>query len=208
MAKIIGTTLADIADLNYFEGNSKKHNIQTLMESILLHGFFQTILVCKRQNSVLGGNGRLEALRSLQANPKDAGNIIAELQHRYNNDIEIVYPPNGITIDGDRWLVNVLEVETISDAEAIAINLQDNLSVLDGGDFTALDQTRAFDVDGLLAQLESLKELNFLPVSLDNDDVDSLLRAIEAGDEDELEDDGFDDGDHMMECPKCGHQWK
>jgi hypothetical protein len=67
-------------------------------------------------------------------------------------------------------------------------------------------------VDGLLAQLESLQESNFLPVSLDNDDVDSLLRAIEAGDEDGEEESSTqeidpDDFEFEHKCPKCGFEF-
>jgi len=218
MAKILGTAIAPIDDLNYFPGNAKKHDIGKIIESILLHGFFQTVLVCKRMNVVLGGNGRLESLIWLKQNPSDAENMARELKARYGANTEINYPPNGITVKKNDWLINTLEVETISDAEAIAINLQDNFSVLDGGDFTALDKTRAFDVDALLAQLESLQESNFLPASVDEDDIELMLRELEErkavddlGWEDEpesstkeIDTDAFE---FDCECPKCGFQF-
>jgi hypothetical protein len=91
---------------------------------------------------------------------------------------------------------------------------------LDGGDFTLLDKSRAFEVDALLEQLEALKEADFLPVSVDNDDLDLLLREIEerkavenfdwdtfenAEKPDVVEKDIDNEEDH--ECPKCGYQW-
>lgn len=196
----------------------KKHDIGKIIESILLHGFFQTILVCKRQNSVLGGNGRLESLIWLKQYPQDAENIAKELKARYGPKTEINYPPGGITVKNGQWFVNVLEVETVSDAEAIAINLQDNFSVLDGGDFTALDKTKAFEVDALLEQLETLRVDNFLPVSVDSDDLDLMLRELEERNNDgdpgwndepesstkEIDVDAFE---FDCECPKCGFQF-
>ncbi len=215
MAKIIGTAIASIDDLNYFEGNAKKHDIGKIIESILLYGFFQTILVCKRKNQVLGGNGRLESLIWLRQNPSDAENIARELKARYGTDTEIAYPPAGITVKGKDWFVNTLEVETVSDAEAIAINLQDNFSVLDGGDFTNLDKSKAFEVDALLGQLEALNKANFLPVSVDNDDLDLLLRELENqdsgdgwNDEPEPEiDEDTEEKEIDCECPKCNFRF-
>lgn len=217
MAKIIGTAIASIDDLNYFEGNAKKHDIFKIRQSIMLFGFFQTLLVDKRTGSVLGGNGRLEALRLMRNNPEEVDDIRASLVKKYNlPEVEINYPPAGITVKNDQWHVNVLEIETVSDAEAIAINLQDNFSVLDGGDFTLLDKSRAFEVDALLEQLEALKEADFLPVSVDNDDLDLLLRELEErnnGDDSDWDDEpessrGSEDEKGIdCECPKCNFRF-
>lgn len=202
MAKIIGTAIAPIDDLSYFRGNAKKHDIGKIIESILFYGFFQTLLVDKRTNQVLGGNGRLESLVWLRQNPSDAENIARELREKYGADTKIEYPPAGITLKNGDWFVNVLEIETISDEEAIAINLQDNLSVLDGGDFTLLDKSRAFEIDALLAQLETLGESNYLPVSVDHNDLESLLAVLEANQRESLEFDDFDE-DQPDDAPQA-----
>lgn len=193
--KVLGTAIASIDSFDYFPGNAKKHDDYKIRQSIMLYGFFQTLLVDKRTDCVLGGNGRLEALRYIRDNPDEAEVIKTGLCEKYGlADPEISYPPAGISVGKDgEWFVNILEIETTSDAEAIAINLQDNFSVLDGGDFTLLDKSRAFDVDAMLAQLETLDKANFLPVSVESGDLDSLLKELEERNNgDDLDKEGGD----------------
>lgn len=201
-----------ITDLaNYFlEGNSKLHDIGGLSVKFQKYGYVDPLKIDPSLNGgrggIVGGNGGLETLIGLYESGES--------------------PPRGIKLDSDRnWYSPVIiGVNAKNEREAIALSVDLNLAALDGGNFTALDKTRLFDSDALLAQLQDLADNGEMVTSIDGDDLDFLIEQLSAiGDE--LE---FSEGDDKQkntkkppedfkeygedietkhECPKCGYSW-
>jgi hypothetical protein len=148
-------------------GNSKRHDLQSLQDSIYRHGFKISLLYDPLLPNVSGGlgavqcgNGRVEDLLYIYAN-------------RVNLDV-----PRGIVVKGEEWYAPVsFGVNDQTREDAIAFSIGENVSNVLGADgFTALDLTRLFDEDQLKAQLGEL--INFdvaFPVGLEVEDLSVWL---------------------------------
>ena len=152
-------SLSSLAD-KLLQGNSKKHDMGTLAESVNRYSFRDPIAFDTTLNDgnggIVEGNGRLQYL----LHAKDAGQPA----------------PRGIKAKGDDWFVPVVfGVDAGDENEAIAYSVSHNLSALWGSDLTFLDQTRLFDESLLKDQLVGLAEMDMLPVGLDGDDLDLWL---------------------------------
>lgn len=188
----------------FLEGNSKKHDIGGLVTKFEKYGFVEPIKIDPSLNNgsggIVGGNGRLEALLQMFESGEE--------------------PPRGIKTDGDQcWYAPVaIGVNARSEREAIALSIDLNWSILEGGDFTALDGTRLFDSEALLAQLQDLADNGEMVTAIDGDDLDFLIEQLESIDN-ELNFEGADrippepDDEPRerssgkkkgIDCPNCG----
>jgi hypothetical protein len=100
----------------FLDGNSKKHDTDKIIESILRYGFRDPITfdpaLNDGQGGIIEGNGRLESL--------------IEMRDRRMN------VPRGLK---ENWEVPILfGVNSASEAEAIAYSVEHNWSVLWGSD--------------------------------------------------------------------------
>ncbi len=149
-------------DARAWEANPKLHDLGQLAASIARHGFknpprYEPALN-EGRGGVVAGNGRIEALTWMRAQGQE--------------------PPRGIAVVDGAWHVPVLfGVDAASEAAAEAYGLDDNSSVLAGSDFTALDAARLW-TDDYVAMLQRLAEQGELPITVDGDDLDTLLRTL------------------------------
>ena len=196
---------ADTLELRYvpletlrrWDRNAKKHDLGALVESIERHGFRDPPAFDASLNGgeggVVEGNGRGDALSAMLAEGRPV--------------------PRGIVAEGGTWLVPVLfGVDAPSQAAAEAYGVAHNQLTLAGGDFTALDIAGLWEPAGYAALLADLAKQGEIPVGMDGDDVDALLRELaqEAGitppdvEFKEYDESAADDVQYC-ECPNCGH---
>lgn len=191
----------DAISNHFLEGNSKRHDIGTLAQSVDRYSFRDPIAFDRTLNNgkggIVEGNGRLELLCQLKEQGQD--------------------PPKGIKTKGDQWFIPcVFGVDADSEAEAIAYSVSHNLSPLWGGEFTFLDSIKLFDESLLESQLTGLAEFDALPVGIDGSDVDLWLSG---GDLAESDDSDGSSGDPpiapddyqskygvLIECDDAAHQ--
>lgn len=145
--------------LSFWDRNPKAHDLGALIRSFERHGFKQPPRYEPTLNDgaggIVAGNGRIEALQAMRNAGHDA--------------------PRGIEVQDGAWYVPVLfGVDAASQAAAEAYGLDDNNMVMAGGDFTAIDQARAWHAN-YLDLLQELAAADELPVSVDGDDLDALL---------------------------------
>jgi site-specific DNA-methyltransferase (adenine-specific) len=179
----------------FLEKNSKKHDLDTLAESVNRYSFRDPIAFDSALNGGTGGivegNGRLEYLLSA----KESGEAA----------------PRGIRATGDDWFIPVVfGVNAGNENEAIAYSVSHNLSALWGSDLEFLDMARLFDEDLLKEQLTGLE---MLPVGLDDSDLSLWLgtfdlKPLPEEDEDALNDllDKVED-DQLESRVKLGEIW-
>jgi DNA modification methylase len=162
---------ADTLELRYvpletlrrWDRNVKKHDMGALVASIERHGFRDPPAFDASLNGgeggVVEGNGRGEALTLIRAEGRPA--------------------PRGVVVEGADWLVPVIfGLDAPSQAAAEAYGVAHNNLTLAGGDFTALDIAGLWEPAGYAALLEDLAQQGEIPVGLDGDDVDALLREL------------------------------
>ena len=150
--------LDDLAD-TFLDGNSKKHDVEKLIESIRRYGFRDPIAFDSNLNNgaggIIEGNGRLEALIEMRSQGMNL--------------------PRGLS---EGWKVPTLfGVNANSEAEAIAFSVEHNWSVLWGGEVDLESTLSLFDNDALTEQLEKLNKEQSLPISI-NDDLAELLSGL------------------------------
>lgn len=116
-------------DLAHVPGNPKGHDLDLIVDSIRRFGFVAPILLQTGTNTVIAGNGRLDALRAL----RDQASL-------YDEDDPNADPPRGIELAEDgAWLVPVVEAaDFANDDERDAYVVADNQATLTGGWDSAL----------------------------------------------------------------------
>jgi len=152
-----------LASAQLWEGNPKKHDIKKLAEALTEYGFQLPPKFDAALGGIVFGNGRITALRQLQQSGQPAPRGIA------------------LTENGD-WVVPILfgnDLESKAIAEAFAID-HNNL-VLSGGGFTAVYASQIWDEEQYVKLLVELSQANALPVTLQSDDVSTLMTMIYSG---------------------------
>lgn len=152
-------------ELRRWDRNPKRHDLGAIADSIARHGFkdpprYEPALN-GGEGGIVAGNGRVETLGFM---------------HEQGRDV-----PRGLLLDerDSMWLVPVLfGVDAPSQAAAEAYGVDHNALVLLGGDFDAIDLSRLWDGDEYRALIESLAELDELPVTVDADDVERVLQPF------------------------------
>lgn len=149
-----------------FTGNSKQHDIGLIARLANKHGFRVPPIWDNTVQAIVAGNGRIETLTRLM----NAGES----------------PPKGIEVDpvDGMWLVPVVVgLDSNSQEEATAFLIDENNSVIMGGEFTALDATRVWDMDGYLSLLTGA--LNFVE-TVDTEDFRLIQQVATFNAEDAL----------------------
>jgi hypothetical protein len=139
--------------------NVKRHDIGALVESIRRYGFVDPPKFDGTLGALVYGNGRDEALEWMRAQGDD--------------------PPRGVKVDTDgMWLMPVkVGIDAPSEAEAEALALDHNNLTMAGGDFTAWDMSKLWG-EGYTDILASLATSDALPITVDGDALDGLLRGM------------------------------
>jgi hypothetical protein len=156
--------------------NFKRHDIGGLWQSIERYGFVNPAKFDVNLNGGKGGlvfgNGRTEAI---------VGMLIEAQRDKKD-------PPRGVATNADgEWCVPVLfGVDQASEALARSLAIDDNNFVMAGGDFTAWDMAKMWDVPEYVGLLKGLAEEETLAITVDEDGLASLLLGL-AGDGDRPE---------------------
>lgn len=194
-----------------FDQNVTLHDIGAIAESIKKYGFRNPPIWDKNLNNgqggLVAGNGRLKTLLWM----KEQG----------------TEPPRGIAVDssGD-WCIDPKNINTApwlipivfgcdaeSELEARAYAITDNLLTMSGGNLTPLDMSRVFDQDAYLQTLIELNAQDCLPVGVDGDDLELLLKQLNENPSEkqllgsgtkEIDTESFD---FQHRCPKCGFEF-
>lgn len=140
------------------EANPKRHNLDGITASIVRHGFVEPVIMDRRTDRLLGGHGRLEALRRMWATGHS--------------------PPNGVVAADDEssnptWLIPVVWTESADDGDARALLIALN----------RLPEAGGWDRDELATLLDELRTDSTLDgTGYDDADVDKLLKGLAATD--------------------------
>jgi hypothetical protein len=177
MSETLELRYVPLETLRRWDRNAKRHDLGALAASIARHGFRDPPAYDAALNGgeggVVEGNGRGDALSAMLAEGRPV--------------------PRGIVAEGDTWLVPVLfGVDAESQAAAESYAVSHNNLTLSGGDFTALDMASLWEPAGYAALLEDLAQQGEIPVGLDGEDVDALLRELAGAPEPGAGGDEFD----------------
>lgn len=177
-----------VSQAQVWEDNPKRHDLDALIRSISTYGFGDPPKFDATLEALVYGNGRSTALRLMA----DRG----------------MAPPRGIgvTEDGD-WLMPVIfGVDAESRAAAVAFAVDHNNLTLLGGDLGFLDALSMWDEEGLKEVLQGTPDAADLLVSLDSDELASLLEAPDFEPVAEDEQSRLDRKKTVC-CPECGHEF-
>lgn len=162
-----------------WDRNPKLHDLDTLKQSIVDHGFKDPPKWEPALNDGRGGigegNGRATALNELY----DEQFPIPRGIRRSSQDITI----DGYTYPAGSWFIPMLfGVDASSQAQAEAYAIDHNNLVLAGGGFADIDVLKLYDLDGYRAVLDDI--VAAADAHIASVDVESLyqqLRAAEGG---------------------------
>ncbi len=148
-----------------WDENAHVHDIGGLCVSIKKYGFRDAPIYDGTLEAVPAGNGRLIALEAMQKQGDD--------------------PPLGIATDAaGQWYVPLqFGIDASSRAAARAFGIDHNNLVMAGADFAVWDVAKLWEGDAYIEILQSLAEDDELPVTVDGDDLDALLREMGLDDE-------------------------
>lgn len=188
-----------LSDLAFWSENPKKHDIEGLIQSMKTHGFRDAPIWDDNLNNgkggIAGGNGRLEALKTMMETEKE--------------------PPRGILVhkESGEWCIPIqfgINAENQDKAEAFAVD-HNNLT-LGGSELSAVDRALLWD-DNYPYLLERLGSHDIVSVS--EEDMDILKKWQEPPTLDELADEVGepDDRDFWPEikekvAPEIYHLWQ
>lgn len=155
-----------LSQVALWERNPKLHHLGDLAASIEHHGFKESPRYEPTLNDgtggIVAGNGRIETLVALRNQRRPA--------------------PRGIVEQDGEWLVPVtFGVDAESQEAAEAYGIDANNLTMSGGDFTPWDMARMWDRDAYAALLTELAQSDALPVTVDGDALDALLRGATGG---------------------------
>jgi DNA methylase len=177
-----------------WEKNSKKHDIDKILESIERYGFQDAGKWDKNLNGGKGGivfgNGRTEALITGLIAAREAGREAGR------------EPPRGIPIDkttGEWCIPMKFGVDCAGEVEAMALAIDHNNLQMSG--FEASEISRLWESEGYLAVLSEIAEAGVVPVTVDEDAIADMLLAIGA--EDEPVELGEDDLDAVLDAAEA-----
>jgi hypothetical protein len=159
--RLIWMLVRDAFDLLWVD-NPKLHDIGELVSSIKKYGFKPPPQYDGTLEAIVDGNGRTEALAWME-----------------NQDEEL---PDGLAIHEATgvWAMPVLvgnDAKSVEFAKAYAVDA--NNLTLSGGDLTLWDKARLWDAEYSNVLLD-LAQRDTLPLTVDGDDLDALLKDAGA----------------------------
>lgn len=141
--------------------NPVKHDIGGLYKAIKRYGFRVPVCFDSTLNAINDGNGRTET-------------VFLMYKDWVSGQLKTV--PQFIKVEGNMWYLPVIYGIASKDiAEAEAFLLDVNMSSMSGGDYTALDLLRKFEVEQFLPMAQFL-ELEHLGT----DDITALQAYVET----------------------------
>lgn len=160
----------DIESIQFALSNPKKHDISAMYQSISRYGLVEMPVLNETTQRIVAGHGRIETLREM-------------FRHDPQN------PPKNVKLDNGRWLIPVMRGHAFaSDTEAQAYLVDSNNIGLLGGELTPYDMLKIWDDTEYKKMLQDLASVSELPVSVDGDDLDSLLQEPAVTDGNSVED--------------------
>lgn len=154
--------------------NSKKHDIDKILESIDRYGWVDPPKWDKNLNSGKGGiafgNGRTEALIT--------GLIAARAEGRE--------PPRGIPVDKatGEWCIPIkFGVDCKSEVEAMALAIDHNNLQMAG--FEDSEISRLWEAEGYLAVLSEIADAGVVPVTVDEKAIADMLESLQMPDDED-----------------------
>ncbi len=159
--------------------NAKNHDLGAIVASIERNGFKELPKFDKNlpnirggQGAIQAGNGRIEALHSMEVNNRPL--------------------PRGLGVDHNGyWIMPILfgtDSKNLAEAQAYAID--SNVLTLLGGDFGPHDIIRLHDQDKLVSLLQQLDMQGVMPVTIDSEDLASMVAFMNGVFDDDEEDGG------------------
>jgi hypothetical protein len=165
----IGYVKVPLLDEYRLEGNSKKHDLQSLQDSFYRHGFKVSLIYDPLLPNISGGVGAVQC----------GNGRVEDLLYIYANRVNLEVP-KGIIVKDDEWYAPVsFGVNDKNQEEAIAFSIHENIANMLGGDgITFLDMSRVFDTKALAEQLGGLAEeaIELLPIGIDFEDYETFLK--------------------------------
>jgi len=151
--------LVSYAYSKLWTGNVKLHDLGELMNSIETYGWQELPKYDATLGAIKAGNGRIEAL--------------------YMMEREKMNCPRGVAVvETGEWAMAIIcGVDAESEEMAISYAIDSNNITMLGGDFTAVDQSRMWGKE-YVDVLEYLKEKDAVPVSVGDDNIDELIKAL------------------------------
>lgn len=143
-------------EIQLWEDNPKLHDLDGLKAAIRRHGFLDPPRFDQTLGAVPAGNGRIEALRGMEAAGEELPRGVARLK------------------DG-RWALPVVfgcDAETASEAMAYAVDHNNLVAV--GGGLSPAEVLRMWDEDGFRALFERLDEK---PITMGEAQLELAMRA-------------------------------
>jgi hypothetical protein len=178
--------------LGYYclQGNSKRHDLQSLQDSIYRHGFKISLLYDPLLPNVSGGLGAVQC----------GNGRVEDLLYIYANRVNLEVPRGIVVKDGEWYAPVSFGVNDQTREDAIAFSIHENVSNVLGADgLTFLDITKMFNTDLLIPELTGLADLSidFLLVGITGDDLDlfiSLENSQKNGFNDSMDEDPSEEG--------------
>lgn len=151
----------DLDAIQYAPQNPKLHDLGSITSSIQRYSFTSPPILDERTGRLVAGQGRIESLRAMKKGNQDT--------------------PQNIKSENGKWFVPVIRgIEFKDEREALAYLVDDNAISMLGSDLNAFDMAKIWDIDSYLAALQGLAVENQLPISVDGDALDSLLKGNET----------------------------
>lgn len=184
--------------------NAKKHDLSGVLASIERYGFIDPPKWDSTLNDGHGGliygNGRTKTIVSALIESKRLGHE----------------PPRGIptAIDSGEWCIPVkFGLDSENEAMAIAAAIDHNNLTLSGSELD-LEQVSQIWNEDYVSLLQSIAAHDFMPVTVDDDDLQKLIEASETPD---FEPSSFEDQSILDKaadkkeinciCPNCGNEF-
>ncbi len=155
-----------------WDRNPKRHDLDTLILSIVRHGFRDAPIYDETLHAISAGNGRTTAVAILRDEP----DYVRALAPDWDGQ-----PPAGIALDdqGD-WHIPMqfgVNAESVAAAEAFAVT-HNNLTMA-GGDFSFLDIASMWEREAYAELLGDLESAGELPVGVTDDELAELQSLFE-----------------------------
>jgi len=151
-----------------WEGNPKKHDIFGIKEALNCYGFQdppkfdRNIPSIEGNGGIIGGNGRLLALKDMQEKGEP--------------------PPKGIDRDDDgEWLIPILFGNDLeNETQALAFGLDANSLTLSGSGLSQSEMAALYEPELYTNLLTLLSEAEAMPVSVSEKDLSAFLEAADT----------------------------
>jgi hypothetical protein len=172
----------------------KKHDINKIKQSIIKYGFIDPPKWDSNLNGFVFGNGRTEAVI----------NLLKELKNSNKN------PPPGIGIhkESGEWCIPCkFGIDANNETSALALSIDHNNLTVGGAD---IEISKMWNEMEYLNLLNELKEDSYLPISVNQSDLDNLIKDLASNTPDEDIDKDSEDKEKtkkMKICPNCGHEF-